>query len=222
MNQIETFNLFPIPITKIKHDPIDEKIIDFIKSIDYMFWRSSNTYYKNINHERKHFLSMSQTKNVLEDHPELLKLKKLVLKTARIYWDEVICGDENLELVIINSWITKHELGEKNPQHIHAALFSGCFYLEVPENSGDLIFYKDNNYLNLFPSFVDIDFHTKNLINSKSFRITPEKNSAVFFPGHLNHETGLNENTEPRFVLTVDFKIKGTTRKNSGGFELHY
>jgi uncharacterized protein (TIGR02466 family) len=218
MLNVETYNLFPIPVTRIGFDPIDENTMNFIKSIDYEVGGAWTIYPNNTIQEK----NLSSSKKVLDDYPELTELKKIALDTARIYWDTVICGDENLELEITNSWFTRHFPGEKKPSHIHAAIFSGTFYLEVSENCGDIIFYKDNNYLNLFPSLIDIDFHTFNLINVKRFRLAPEKNTAVFFPGHLNHEVDANLSDKIRYVLTADYKIKGTTRKDSGGYELHY
>jgi hypothetical protein len=64
-----------------------------------------------------------------------------------------------------------------------------------------------------------MDFHTRNMINSKRFSITPRKDLAIFFPGHLNHTTEINNSNETRYALNVDFWFKGTVRKNSNGFE---
>jgi uncharacterized protein (TIGR02466 family) len=221
-NSIETFGLFPIPVTTIQLDPIPEETKNFIKNLEYMPWRSSDNYYKDMGHDKEHYLSISVDRQAL-DLPELKDLKDQIMTAAEHYWREVICADYSTNLVIRHCWITRHRKGEKNPPHIHTtSLFVGSIYVQAPENCGDIIFYKDNNYLNLFPSLIDMDYHNRNLINTKKFSITPRENMAVFFPSHVNHETEINNSDEDRYALNLDFWFEGTVRQNSKGFEVQF
>jgi uncharacterized protein (TIGR02466 family) len=219
---LKTVELFPIPVTSIQLAPISKETKEFIKNLEYVSWRSSDTYYKEIGNKTEHFLSITANRQVL-DLPELKDLKLQVMLAAEKYWHEVICADMSTNLTIRHCWVTRHRQGEKNPPHIHTtSLFVGTLYLQAPENCGDLVLYKDAHYLNLFPSIIDMDYHTRNLINDSKYSITPKEDMMVFFPSHLNHETGVNTNTEERYALNLDFWFEGTIRKNSKGFDVKF
>lgn len=206
--QLETYNFLPIPITTIQLPTISKEIVDHVKSLEYVPWNGS--------------LQITKEHQVL-NLPHLSALRDEIVGAAERYWREVICADYSTNLVIRHSWVTKHRPGEHNPAHMHTtSLFVASVYLQAAENCGDIVFFKDNNYLNLFPAVVDMDFHTANMINRKYFSITPKKDMAVFFPCHLNHQTEINNSNEDRYALNVDFWFKGTVRKNSNGFEAEF
>ena len=207
---METINLFPIPISYTFIDSIPQDTIEFAKSVEYVPWHSKEIYY----------LSISKERQVLDNFKEFSSLKKNIIAAAEEYWRNVICADYSQELVVRHSWLTRHYPGELNPSHTHTtSLFTCCTYLQTDEGCGDIIFKKDTNYLNLFPSMIDLDYHTSNLINTKKFFITPKNNMIVFFPSHLQHETQTNNSSTTRYALNMDFWFKGTVRKNSSGFE---
>lgn len=210
---MNTTNLFPIPISHTFIDSIPKEVIDFSQAVEYVPWHSKENY----------FLSISKERQVLDVFPEFKDLRKNILAAAEEYWRTVICADYSIDLKIRHSWLTRHYPGELNPGHTHTtSLFTGCTYLQTADGCGDLIFKKDTNYLNLFPSMIDLDYHTKNLINTKSFSITPKDNMVVFFPSHLYHETQRNNGTSTRYALNVDFWFSGKVRKKSNGFDADF
>ena len=207
---MNTIHLFPVPISTTELPPISEDIIEFIKHLEYVPWHSSDNYW----------LSISKERQVLDRYDILKSLKNDIMKASNQYWQEVICANESIRITIRHSWITRQRAGECNPAHTHTtSLFTSCTYLQAGKNAGDLIIKKDPNYLNLFPSMIDLDYHTNNLINTKKFFITPKNNLIVFFPSHLLHETGPNMGEEDRYALNIDYWFEGTLRKNSNGFE---
>jgi uncharacterized protein (TIGR02466 family) len=202
---LETHYYLPIPITTVQLPETSVETIEYIKSLEFEPWNTS--------------LMLSKNHQVI-NLPELADLKSVILAAAEKYWREVICADYSTNLVARHSWISKHEPGDQNPPHEHTtSIFVVCEYLQAPDNCGDIIFVKDNNYLNLFPAVIDLDYHTRNMINSKKFSVTPKKDLAVFFPSHLNHTTEINTSDTTRYALNVDFWFEGTVRKNSNGFE---
>lgn len=205
-----TYNLFPIPINVQQLDPPTESMLDFVKNLEYVPWHSEENY----------FLTISKHRQVLDQFEIFKPLKDKIMTGVEKYWREVLEVDAGLDLTIRHSWFTRHGAGELNPAHTHTtSLFTLCYYLQAEENSGDIVFNKDVNYLNLFPSMIDLDYRSKNLINSKSFSITPKPGMMICFPSHLNHETMPNQSGIERYALNVDFWFTGTTRKNSNGFE---
>jgi uncharacterized protein (TIGR02466 family) len=216
---IENIGLFPIPISIIDIPEISKNELEAIKQLEFVPWYGSIHYHFN-DPDRKPALYISKERQVLSTVPALEKLKNSVMEAAKKYWEEVLGVDPTLNLKFRHSWVTRHRKGEKNPPHTHTtSLFVGCVYLQVNENSGKLVFKKDTNYLNLFPTVADVDFRISNLINTKSYSIQPRQNSIVFFPSHLEHYTSPNNSDDERYALNVDFWFEGTVRKESGGFE---
>ena len=207
---MNTTNLFPVPISSTEISPISTDIVEFVKGLEYVPWHNADNYY----------LSISKERQVLDTFTILAPLKDSVMAAANQYWTDVIGADASVKLKIRHSWVTRHRPGEWNPAHTHTtSLFTSCTYIQAGTNAGNLIFKKDTNYLNLFPSMIDIDYHTNNLINTKRFSITPKNNLIVLFPSHLLHETEPNRSTDDRYALNVDFWFEGTVRKNSNGFD---
>jgi uncharacterized protein (TIGR02466 family) len=212
-NDLETVGLFPIPVSTTYIDPISEDIIDFAKSVEYMPWHSKENYY----------LSISKERQVLDTFSQFKELRASVMKAVEQYWREVLCVDNYINLKIRHSWLTRHYPGEQNPAHTHTtSLFTCCVYLQTADGCGDIVFKKDTNYLNLFPSMIDLDYRTRNLINSKSYSITPKNNMIICFPSHLQHEALPNMSTTTRYALNMDFWFEGTVRKNSNGFDAEF
>jgi uncharacterized protein (TIGR02466 family) len=207
---VDTINLFPVPISISSVDPIPTSVISFAKALEYVPWYDKEDY----------FLSISKDRQVLDQYIEFSELKKQIMSAAEEYWRTVICADWSVNLKIRHSWLTRHYQNEFNPPHTHStSLFTATVYLQASDNCGDLIFRKDPNYLNLFPSMIDLDYHTHNNINTRLHSITPKDNLIVFFPSHLLHETQPNKSNADRYSLNVDFWFEGTVRKNSSGFD---
>ena len=207
---MDTAYLFPVPISTNFISPISDDVITFAKNLEFVPWHSKDNY----------FLSISKDRQVLDQHIQFFELKQQVMLSAEAYWREVICADQSVNLKIRHSWLTRHYKNEFNPPHTHTtSLFTATVYLQATESCGDLIFRKDPNYLNLFPSMIDLDYHTQTLVNTKLYSVSPKDNMIVFFPSHLLHETQPNKSNSDRYALNVDFWFEGTVRKNSKGFD---
>jgi uncharacterized protein (TIGR02466 family) len=210
---METVNLFPIPVSHTYIEPIPQDVLEFAKTVEYVPWHSKENYY----------LSISKERQVLDTFEQFKDLKRSIMAAAEEYWRTVVCADWSVNLKIRHSWLTRHYPGELNPTHTHTtSLFTCCTYLQTDEGCGDIVFRKDTNYLNLFPSMIDLDYHTRNLINTKVYSITPKNNMIVFFPSHLQHETQPNNSETTRYALNMDFWFEGKVRKNSSGFDADF
>ena len=207
---MDTTYLFPVPISTSFISPISADVVSFAKRLEYVPWYDKDNY----------FLSISKDRQVLDQYVEFFELKQQIMSAAEKYWREVICADESVNLIIRHSWLTRHYKNEYNPAHTHStSLFTATTYLQADESCGDLIFRKDPNYLNLFPSMIDLDYHSRNNVNARLYAVTPKDNMIVFFPSHLSHETQPNKSNSDRYSLNVDFWFEGTVRKHSSGFD---
>lgn len=219
MSNLSTTNLFPVPITVSEIPAIPKKTVNFIKKIDYLDWIGGEEEFMSEEDRKKKHLSISKSKQVLDDYPELAELKKNITEVAERYWREVLCVDWSLNIQIRNSWVTWHKSSQWNRPHVHTcSMFTSTTYIQAEENSGDLIFEKNPHYLNLFPAATELDFHTENFINTKVFSITPKPNMTVCFPSHINHFTRPNNSNADRYALNVDWWFNGRTKKEGMGF----
>lgn len=206
---MNTINLFPVPISVFESPESSLETLEFVKQLKYRPYHSPERYE----------LDITISTDVLDEYPELSKLRADTLAIANQYWREVIGADDSLELKIYHSWICRHNPGQFNPLHSHNnCLFVSATYLEAPENSGNIVFKKPTHYLNLFPNIVHIDYRISNTINCTEYPITPKKNMTICFPSHQEHHATPNNSNESRYCLTVDYgidSISGMSRPTS-------
>jgi len=81
-------------------------------------------------------------------------------------------------------WFNINSKGNSNNWHNHGAHpFVGVLYLDVPNNSGDIEFQK----------------------NQELYSYTPSVGDFVAFPGNLEHRVLENKSTEDRISLAINF-----------------
>lgn len=107
---------------------------------------------------------------------------------------------------ISNMWINVNRKGDFNSLHCHPeAHMSGCFYINVPENSGGIQFRCPNLFVNS---------HLHRNINSeieKLFNFSPQWNipkplegGMIFFPSYLYHTVVNNNSNEDRISIAFN------------------
>jgi uncharacterized protein (TIGR02466 family) len=216
-------HIFTVPIATAKLPTIPEETVSFAKSIEYIPYAAGDVDQSTLD-ENVCDLLISKNKQVLDFYPELKDLRDVIYTAACEYWHNDLGVSESLKIRIRHSWITKHRPGNWNRPHTHTtSTFSSCVYLQTAENCGDLVFRKDTNYLNLFPSALDFDYQLVNNINRKEYSVTPEDSLIVCFPSHLNHYTKSNNSNMDRYTINIDWWFYGISRKGSrGGFQSEF
>lgn len=93
--------------------------------------------------------------------------------------------------------------GSSGIKHHHrGATFSSVLYLEVPEDAGDLEFYKDNRFL------CDALPKTElNLLSFQTAKYAAKENRILIFPSELEHRRTQNRGTSKgeRLAIAFDF-----------------
>jgi uncharacterized protein (TIGR02466 family) len=106
----------------------------------------------------------------------------------------------------------EHPPGDYNFLHFHVnSIISGVVYISVTPNSGDLIFQKNVDNLQL--GMIDLGVKHYNEFNSKVFRVTPVEGQLLIFPSNLFHRAETNCSGETRYCLPFNYFIKGTLQK---------
>jgi len=113
-----------------------------------------------------------------------------------IHKDFDIRGD----LCVHNSWFIINKKGDFNKPHKHPPYtFSGAYYIQCNDNSGELIFQNQsemNNYA--------VHYNNFNEYNSKDFYIKPEVGQLFIWPAWVEHYVTPNLSNSERIVYSFN------------------
>lgn len=120
-------------------------------------------------------------------------LREAVVAHCRFALGEMGAGDLPFAL---HAWANLHDRGGFNFPHIHeGCLVSGCFYLRVPQGSGNLVF-RDPR-----PGVVN-GFAKGSAPNAcKDIQLRPEAGLMVLFPYWLEHFVEVHNADMPRIAI---------------------
>ena len=181
--QITIVPLFGIPVFNSMTENISEETKTFLKNVQFERMFSKNGWYS--------------TDKYILNKPEAKPLYNMIMAELHLYIRDVLKVKDNVKFEMTNSWVVKHEPGDWGQAHIHTnCLLSGVYYLQTNEESGQLVFRKNTNYINLFPTAIDIEFDEFLLYNSRCWSFQPKNNQVFFFPSHLLHSIDENESDE--------------------------
>ena len=98
----------------------------------------------------------------------------------------------NKKIGITEMWGNINYKYSSNGAHTHSGIFSGVFYLQTPENCGNLVFCN--------PA-VRSDGH---LIRAKNYSIKPQALACIMFPSWLEHYVEANLSDSKRVSLSFN------------------
>ena len=103
-------------------------------------------------------------------------------------------------------WAMVNAPGSRNKLHSHPFNYlSGVFYLQVPPDSGTLVFHDPRPQSEILspPKKSDESIHTSSRVSW-----SPKQNDLLFFPSWLNHEVEENNSNEERIILSFNLELK--------------
>jgi len=103
-------------------------------------------------------------------------------------------------------WAVVNGPGSSNKLHTHPFNYlSGVFYLQVPKDSGPLVFWdpRPQSEVLLPPKKPEESMHISNRVSW-----TPKPNDLILFPSWLSHEVEKNNSTQERIVLSFNLELK--------------
>lgn len=190
--------LWPTPVyfNKLQSDKND---LDIAKTFKYERMNSDNGNY-------------TLDKNVLDKMPTL---KNKIENEFEKYVRDVLHINKNVNFKIINSWINIHKKGDWSQSHLHKnSCFSGVYYLNVPENSGNISFDKTIVLNNLSTSTISYDYDEANYINADKVKFKVEEGLILFFPSTIYHNVDKSNSIEERYSLAFNFFADGLVGKD--------
>ena len=114
------------------------------------------------------------------------------------------------KLEIANSWININPTGSFNNKHFHPQCdLAGVYYVDVPENSGDLVFESPQS----FHCYSEIESYTPAIKEEWGQHlersITPMKGLLIMFPSYLTHGVLPNQSKEDRISISFNTRVIG-------------
>jgi len=162
-----------------------------------------------LNNERHHILDYKEViKDIESKEPSMKRSNSGGYQTVDNLYEigvfkEFISSLENIgshicqiPVKIESMWGNINYTHHCNYKHVHDGELSGCFYLQVPEQSGNLVF--------VTPAVRS----ESRMFFQKNISITPVNMLLVLFPGWLEHYVETNMSTEARISISFNFYRK--------------
>jgi uncharacterized protein (TIGR02466 family) len=115
----------------------------------------------------------------------------------------------NCNFCLSNMWININKKRDYNICHDHPnSILSGVFWIDVPDNSGRLVFRSPNYFIeNLLLD--NVTEEVKKTYNySHTFEFFPKEGTVVLFPSHLLHHVEMNETDQDRISIAFNLNIE--------------
>jgi uncharacterized protein (TIGR02466 family) len=128
-------------------------------------------------------------------------LNKLLTNISFEYsknWEYSLPSNSKLQYLISENWINVAPPGAYQEIHNHSnSLYSGVLYIDVGDNSGDLVLYNQNRLTSILMP--------PNKLNPSKFRIKPKNKKLIMFPSWLDHL--VTENKSPQDRISISWNI---------------
>lgn len=113
-----------------------------------------------------------------------------------------------LQVVLNNTWFNVNRPGAYNLEHTHAfSFFSGVYYVNVPEDSGHILFHHPHNHLDAYwDTKYDSEktFTTENKFNITRWWVPSETGVLYLFPSWLTHSVLTNRSNKNRYSISFN------------------
>lgn len=143
-----------------------------------------------------------QTKPILDINEEINK--KLFI-TPAINFCKQMGLSKNIKIQTESFWINVNKKGSYNSLHNHLPnSISGVYYLNVPKNSGRLVFCNKFDYKKDASFFCDTDISS---YYKTHYYITPQKDDLFLFQSDLNHFVEPNHSNKQRISISFNINV---------------
>ena len=113
---------------------------------------------------------------------------------------------KNYDWNVKGIWFNINPKYSFNNLHTHSDCdFSAVYYLQVPKNSGSIVFENPNSVM-LNHKFFQYPFNY-NEINSNSYKVEPQEDMLILFPSYLPHRVQQNLSDKDRICLSFNFSV---------------
>jgi uncharacterized protein (TIGR02466 family) len=143
---------------------------------------------------------------------------KLVDKNLKNVFNQINKGVDLLvkklniknNLHLKNYWFNVNNFGSSNSVHHHLHvkslnIISGVFYVNCPENSGQIVFLNPNKMISTM--FDDSVVNKYDNFNSSQWNFNPQKGLFILFPSYLEHYVQPSFSNEDRISIAFNYGL---------------
>ena len=175
---------------------ISDKIINFSQVITDVYNIKQNQQSKNQSN-----YGGWQSNFIKSENTELSKLMDYIKNNIYKCYDDLKVR-KNFYNVSMCYWINISSFGHSNIKHIHVnSLLSGCIYLKVPKDSGNLLLHSNSINEYFFKSYTDCSSDN----TSPEIFFFAEDKKVIIFPSFLPHSVEKNNSVEDRISVAFNF-----------------
>jgi uncharacterized protein (TIGR02466 family) len=191
-------NVFPIPLARVT---IDDSIVNNTRELVHNFIKNTNFAYPPAPGEL--LTTFYKDKNFLGNLGDTALLN-CINSVSREYLK--VLGIDPHCFIEVTSWLQYNQPGSYFVRHDHyGALISGVLYLEVPENSGAILFHNPLETRRVTNTFFDRIKKEENEYNFSHVKYEPIVGEMLIFESWLQHTVQQNHSTENR--ISISFNI---------------
>lgn len=190
MPNLRCDTFFSTPVWETTLDIDNNLIIDYVNNLR----EKGIEHVKNLNQGGYQYFDLIDTPDIYND----------LIKKINEYLETITCRMKLREKShVLRSWININTPNSYNIRHIHSrSLFSGVFYVSVPEgDSGNIIFHNNNLITNYLPPYI---VERWNNVTSSTVNIKPQNNMLLIFPGWLEHSVTTNITNQNRISISFN------------------
>lgn len=108
----------------------------------------------------------------------------------------------DVDIAVTSAWLNINDSRQCIiNDHVHNEVFSGVFYLQAPEGSGDLVI--QNPGLNRLWKGLSL-CSEKNQYTAENIKIQPSEGNIILFPSYIPHSVGANNHDEERISISFE------------------
>lgn len=198
----QVHELFPTPVLE-SNIPVQKEWLDFIKTLDYDRTAMDNGYISN--------------NRAIWEYPELKSLYFEIKDAVKYFAYGQLNVSSHVYLDLLRGWAVKHMCDDWAQNHCHMnSIFSGIYYLDVFDESGDLVIDKGQHYRNCFMPTLSPDVTMFNKFTMQSWRHHPTNGGLLIFPSQVIHNVERNRTKNVRYCIAFDVFIRGTLGTYAG------
>jgi len=143
-----------------------------------------------------------------EEQSELKKLMLIINACVQNFWVHINANVDEYNISIDNYWLNINTPNSYNKPHTHGGFVSGVYYVNAPENSGEICFQHPAGELqsHLWPNYLFKDI-ANNEIACNTWKFTPNMGVLYLFPSWLSHSVEQNLSKENRCSLSFNTMV---------------
>jgi|TARA_R100001460_G_scaffold16846_5_gene36705 uncharacterized protein (TIGR02466 family) len=112
---------------------------------------------------------------------------------------------KDIQVDLSRGWFNVNRKNSYNQLHTHPGCnFACCYYINVPKNSGKIIF---KNPIQAETHMNHFEYKSYHSFNSIDYNIKPETSKFLMWPAYMEHSVETNKTDKPRISFSLNIKI---------------